>query len=103
MDLEEITRRFPDIDPEELFPLFPRISMSDYPELHGYSWEDVHEGAMAPGGLFLASDMAKRMDLRQGMRVLDLGPGNCASSRSLAKTYGARVVTAEQWIDPSTN
>jgi SAM-dependent methyltransferase len=103
MDMEEIKRRWPDIKSEELYPLFPAIPVSDYPELQGYSRKDVYDGAMAPGGLFLASDMAKLMPLEEGMRVLDMGPGNGASSRFLAKHYGVRVFMAELWIDPSKN
>ncbi len=103
MNLEDIKKRYPDIELEELLPLFPRIPMSDYPELSGYSWEDCHAGQMAPGGIFLASDIAKKMNLKEGMRVLDLGPGNCASSLFLARHYKVQVTAAELWIEPSKN
>lgn len=103
MNIKDIKKKYPDIELEELFPLFPRIPMSDYPELSEYSWEECHAGKMAPGGLFLASDMAKKMDLKKGMRVLDLGPGKCASSLFLAKHYKVQVTAADLWIDPSEN
>ena len=103
MDIKGFKKRYPNIELEELFPLFPRIPMSDYPELSGYSWEDVHAGAMGPGGLFLASDMARKMELKEGMRVLDIGPGRCASSLFLARHYGVQVIAADLWIDPSQN
>ena len=103
MNLDEIKRRWPDVSSEELFPLFPAIPVSDYPELKDYSRKEVYDGAMAPGGLFLASDMAKCMHLEKGMRVLDLGPGNGASSRFLARHYSVRVFMAELWIDPTKN
>ena len=101
MDLTEIKARYPDIDPEELYPLFPQMPMSEYPELAGYTREQIYDNALAPGGLFLASDMAAKMGLSQGMRVLDLGPGHGASSRFLAKHYGAHVVAGELWISPT--
>ena len=103
MNIEDIKKRYPDIELKELFSFFPRIPMSDYPELREYSWEDCHAGKMAPCGLFLASDMAKKMHLKEGMHVLDLGPGKCASSLFLAKHYKAHVIAAELWIDPSEN
>ena len=103
MDLDEITKRFPDIELNELLSFFPEIPMSDYPGLSGYTRDDVYAGAMAPGGLFLAFDMAEKMNLEEGMRVLDLGPGNCASSMFLAKRYAVQVFAAEHWVDPSEN
>lgn len=103
VNIEDIKRRYPDIGLEKLFPHFPRIPMSDYPELSDYSWEDCHAGAMGSGALFLASDMAKRMGLKEGMRLLDLGCGRCASSLFLARHYGVNVVAGDLWIDPSEN
>lgn len=103
MNIEAIKERYPDIELEELFPLFPRIPMSDYPELNGYSWEDCHAGFRGAGGLLLVSDMAQKMELKKGMRVLDLGAGLCASSIFLAKHYGVNVVAADLWVDPCEN
>ncbi len=103
MDLAQIKAGYPDIDLEELFPLFPQISMSEYPNLSGYTREQIYDGALAPGGLFLASDMAAKMELSEGMRVLDLGPGKGASSRFLAREYRVSVVAGELWNGPTEN
>ncbi len=103
MTLDEIRRAYPNIEVNDALPLFPAIPPEDYPDLAGYTPEQVHEGAMGPGGLFLASDMARLLDLRPRMRVLDLGPGQCASSRFLARRHRVRVVAADLWIDPSRN
>ncbi|MEO6876619.1 MAG: class I SAM-dependent methyltransferase, partial [Opitutaceae bacterium] len=43
------------------------------------------------GGLFLASDMAKMLSLRPGMRVLDLGCGVGVTSIFLAREFGVNV------------
>ncbi len=103
MNLEEIKQRWPDVTSQELYPLFPAIDVSDYPDLKGYTRKDVYDKAMAPGALFLASDMAKLMQLEEGMRVLDLGPGHGATSRFLARHYGVKVFMAELWIGPTSN
>jgi len=37
MTTEELKRQYPEIELEELFPHFPRISPAEYPELSGIS------------------------------------------------------------------
>ena len=72
MEIEDFKSRYPEIEVEELLPRFPRIPMSEYPELRDYSWEDCHRGFIGSGGLFLVSEVARRLGLEPGMRVLDL-------------------------------
>ncbi len=103
MNVEDIKKRYPDIGLKELFVHFPRMSMSDYPELSEYSWEDCHKGLLGASGLFLASDIARIMPMKEGMRVLDLGAGHCSTSIFLAKRYKAKVIAADLKVDPSEN
>ncbi|MBE7553916.1 MAG: methyltransferase domain-containing protein [Anaerolineales bacterium] len=103
MNLEELKKNYPNIDLAELNELFPRIAMTDYPELSEYSWEACHHGSLGGGALFLASEMARKMDLEAGMRVLDLGCGHGASSIFLARHYGVTVVAADNGVSPSAN
>ncbi|WP_308294697.1 methyltransferase domain-containing protein [Streptomyces sp. JJ66] len=53
---------------------------------------------MGPHPLWLLEDLAQDLDLRPGMRVLDLGSGKGASSVFLAREYGVHVVAADWWI-----
>ncbi len=55
---------------------------------------------MGPHPLWLLEDLAQDLDLRPGMRILDLGTGKGATSVFLAREYGARVVAADWWIAP---
>jgi SAM-dependent methyltransferase len=103
MNTEVLKNRYPNLNPEELFPDFPRIPMTGYPELEGYTWEDCHRGFKGAGGLFLVFDTARRMKLEAGMRILDLCCGNCASSIFLAKHFDVSVVAADIGVDPTDN
>ena len=67
MNSKEIINAYPNVSENVLFELFPRLPMSEYPSLSGYSWEDVHEGLAGQGGLFLAHDLAMALDLREGL------------------------------------
>ncbi len=56
---------------------------------------------MGPNPLWLLEDLARDLDLRPGMRVLDLGSGKGATSVFLAREYDVQVVAADWWIDPA--
>jgi SAM-dependent methyltransferase len=72
------------------------IPVDGYPILAGYSREDVHRDLAGQGGLFLAGDMALQLDLKPGMRVLDLSCGWGETSIFLARHFKAEVYAADQ-------
>ncbi|WP_405107461.1 class I SAM-dependent methyltransferase [Micromonospora sp. NBC_01405] len=53
---------------------------------------------MGPNPLWLLEDLARDLDLRPGMRVLDLGSGKGATSVFLAREYGVHVVATDWWV-----
>ncbi|MEV3872456.1 methyltransferase domain-containing protein [Streptomyces sp. NPDC049906] len=71
-----------------------------YPRSSRYDPGWVLDLDMGPHPLWLLEDLAEDLDLRPGMRVLDLGSGKGASSVFLAREYGVRVVAADWWIAP---
>lgn len=56
---------------------------------------------MGPNPLWLLEDLCADLDLRPGMRVLDLGSGRGATSVLLARELGTEVVAADLWVDPA--
>ena len=80
-----------------------RIDRRDYPELHGYSWEEIygHGDNMAPGGLYLAAKMTRSSGPKPEELVLDVGCGKGDSSLFLAQHRGARVVCFDLWTPSS--
>ena len=79
---------------------FCRVDRAKYPELAAYNRDDIygHGDNMAPGALFLATQMARALDAAPDQLVLDLGCGKGDSSIFLANAFGARVVAADLWI-----
>jgi SAM-dependent methyltransferase len=61
------------------------------------------EGMGAPNVLWLTELLVQRMDLRPGMRVLDLGCGTAQSSIFLARELNVEVWAADLWVDPTAN
>ncbi|MBG0565070.1 SAM-dependent methyltransferase [Actinoplanes aureus] len=53
---------------------------------------------MGPHPLWLLEDLTGDLDLRPGMRVLDLGSGKGATSVFLAREFGVDVVASDWWI-----
>jgi len=98
MTLDELRESYPEVEEKELHSLFPRLPMTEYPSLSRYSWEDIHEDIAGQGGLFLAHDMAELLDLREGMKVLDLGCGRATTSVYLACEYGVEVHAVDKHL-----
>ncbi|HVG76295.1 MAG TPA: class I SAM-dependent methyltransferase [Thermoleophilaceae bacterium] len=62
--------------------------------------------ASASGGanaLWLTEWLAEAVELRPGMRVLDLGCGRAMSSVFLHREFGARVWAVDLWFSPAEN
>lgn len=80
-----------------------RLHPSDYPEVAGYSWDDIygHGDNMAPGGLYLAGRMIRSAELEPGDTVLDIGCGKADSSLFLARHLGVRVICFDLWTPSS--
>jgi len=89
-------------------PFWPRyaarvveLKREGYPRSNGYDAGWLLDGDMGPHPLWLLEDLAGDLELRAGMRVLDLGSGKGATSVFLAKEYGVQVWAADLWIEPS--
>lgn len=68
-----------------------------------YDVQFVRENMMGPNALKLAEELTATLDLRPGMRVLDLGCGQGLTSIFLAKEYGVRVFATDLWIPATEN
>ncbi|MGI5919780.1 MAG: SAM-dependent methyltransferase, partial [Christensenellales bacterium] len=58
---------------------------------------------MGPNAMRISEELASFLDIRPGMRVLDLGCGCGLSTLLLAEKYGATVFAADLWISPTEN
>lgn len=87
----------------DLKKLQKRIAVGGAPRAAAYPADWVLENQMGPNPLWLVDELTAAMDLRPGMRVLDLGCGRALTSVFLAREYGVHVTAADLWIDPSGN
>ena len=70
---------------------------SRYPELDGYTRDELYEDCFGGGGLYLACQMTRTMRLKPGDIVLDLGCGKGSASIFLAKHFGVKVIALDLW------
>jgi SAM-dependent methyltransferase len=77
------------------------LTHDDYPRANKYDSDWLLARDMGPNPLWLLEDLARDLDLRPGMHVLDLGSGKGATSVFLAKEYGVQVWAADLWVDPT--
>jgi cyclopropane fatty-acyl-phospholipid synthase-like methyltransferase len=76
-------------------PEFPRSAKYDP------AWMMDHQ--MGPNALWLMEWLCEALELKPGMRVLDLGCGKAISSIFLAREFGVRVYAADLWMSPDHN
>src|SRR5687767_5149774 len=81
-----------------------RLLSDRFPRASGYHPEWVLAGAgSAANALWLTEWLAEAMDLRPGMRVLDLGCGRAMSSIFLRREFGVQVWATDLWFSASEN
>jgi ubiquinone/menaquinone biosynthesis C-methylase UbiE len=74
-----------------------------YPRSAKYDPEWVAKGWMGPNVLWLTEWLCEKMELKPGMRVLDMGCGKALSSIFLAKEFGVQVWANDLWISATEN
>lgn len=83
------------MQPQHLKYVFPKASQYD-PD-----W--VRKHSMGENVLFNLESLTKSLDLKPGMRVLDLGCGKAISSIFLAKEFGVKVWAVDPAVPASEN
>jgi SAM-dependent methyltransferase len=84
------------VDQRLVSPRFPRASQY-HPD-----WVLAHASGGA-NSLWLAEWLASALDLRPGMRMLDLGCGRASSSIFLRREFGVQVWATDLWFNASEN
>lgn len=74
-----------------------------FPRSSRYAFDWIKEGAMGSNTLWMTEWLSERLELRPGMRVLDLGCGRAKSSIFLAREFGVQVWATDLWIAASEN
>lgn len=81
-----------------------RLVSDRFPRASAYHPEWVLAGVSgAANPLWMAEWLAEALDLRPGMRVLDLGCGRALSSVFLHREFGVQVWATDLWFNASEN
>ncbi len=74
-----------------------------YPLAARYDPSWILENEMGSQCLWLAEGVTRKMELRPGMRILDMGCGKALTSIFLAREFGMQVFANDFWIPASEN
>lgn len=80
---------------------FRSPDIKNYPELKSYSISEIYDYFIGCGGLYLAANMIRKMNLKKGDIVLDLGCGFGSTAIFLAKMFEITVIAVDFWFPPS--
>lgn len=86
--------------PEELRAA---LRWPEFPRADAYDPEWMLANLMGPNAVWLTEALTGALDLRPGMRVLDLGCGKALSSVFLAREFGVEVWATDLWIGATDN
>lgn len=79
------------------------LTRGDFPRSNRYDPDWIVDGSMGPHPLWLAEALTHVVDLRPGMRVLDLGCGKALTSIFLAREFGVQVFAVDLWTPVDGN
>jgi cyclopropane fatty-acyl-phospholipid synthase-like methyltransferase len=83
---------------------YQRLLSERFPRASKYNPDWLIAGVSGgANSLWLTEWLAESMDLRPGMRVLDLGCGRAASSIFLHREFGVQVWATDLWFNASEN
>lgn len=68
-----------------------------------YDNKFVSENMMGPNVIKIAEELTSRLNLKDDMKILDLGCGRALSSIFIAKEYGATVYAVDLWTSAKEN
>lgn len=74
-----------------------------FPLTSKYDEKWILENSLLQNSLFYTESLCRIMDLKENMKVLDLGCGKAISSIFLAKEFGAQVFAVDREVSPSDN
>jgi cyclopropane fatty-acyl-phospholipid synthase-like methyltransferase len=81
-----------------------RFSSPSFPRTSAYHPEWIIAGVSGGANpLWMTEWLAERLDLKRGMRVLDLGCGRALSSIFLHREFGVQVWATDLWFSASEN
>jgi len=79
------------------------LAIPELPRAAKYDPHSILENQMGTNALWLSEWLCQALELKPGMRVLDLGCGRALSSIFLAKEFGVQVWATDLWIGASEN
>ena len=79
------------------------LSPGAFPLTAKYDPQWIRDNALGENALCQAETLARRLPLRAGMRILDLGCGKATSSIFLAREFGVEVWAADGTTSPTEN
>lgn len=80
-----------------------KLTLKQFPLSAKYDIVWVNENEMGPNSMWLAEFLLQNIELKKGMKVLDLGCGKAISSIFLAKEFGVEVWAVDWWISSERN
>ncbi len=77
--------------------------MRKYTKTDKYDANWIRENWMGPNPLWLLEELCEHLELKPGMKVLDMGCGKGLTSVFLAKEFGVTVFANDLWIAATDN
>ena len=83
--------------------LADKMKLRQFPRSAKYDISWLNENEMGPCSTWLAEYLLDTIDLKPGMKVLDLGCGKALSSIFIAKEFNVEVWATDLWINATDN